>query len=109
MGGRHALADGFTRRSSFPPPSISAQRYILRYAIIVSIVCSLVKSKSHSDWIQMAQGKKGIRFQPTLRKPLAEEVIRLAELEGRTDSEMVAQLVDEAVKDRASKGLAQVV
>lgn len=57
----------------------------------------------------MAQGKKGIRFQPTLRKPLAEEVRRLAEQEGRTEAEMVAQLVDEAVRERAVKGLAQVV
>lgn len=59
----------------------------------------------------MAQpmGKKGERFQPTLRKPLAEEVKRLAEKEGRTESDMVAQLVDEAVKERASKGLAQIV
>lgn len=53
--------------------------------------------------------KAGDRIQTTVRKPLATEIRRLAEREGRTESEMAAQLLDEAVRDRASKGLAEVV
>lgn len=53
--------------------------------------------------------KSGIRLQTTARKPLAEEVKRLADQEGRTESEMIAQLIDEAVRERASRGLARVV
>jgi hypothetical protein len=50
-----------------------------------------------------------IRVQASLRKPLGDEVRRLAAQEGRTVGDMVERLVDEAVKDRAAKGLANVV
>lgn len=50
---------------------------------------------------------KSDRLQTTVRKPLADEVRRLADKEGRTESEMAAQLLDEAVRERAMKGLAE--
>lgn len=49
------------------------------------------------------------RIQTTVRKPLAAEIRRLAEKEGRSESEMAAALLDEAVRERAAKGLAEVV
>lgn len=51
--------------------------------------------------------RQGERFQTTLRQPLAIEVKRLAEGEGRRDGDMISALVEEAVKERAMKGLAQ--
>jgi macrodomain Ter protein organizer (MatP/YcbG family) len=50
---------------------------------------------------------KSIRLQTNVRPPLGSEVKRLAQKEGRTDSEMVEQLLEEAVRERATKGLAE--
>lgn len=48
-----------------------------------------------------------IRFQTSVRGPMGTEIRRLAEKEGRSESEMVATLLEEAVRDRAGRGLAE--
>ena len=53
--------------------------------------------------------KAGDRIQTTVRKPLAAEIKRLAEKTGRTESEMAAHLLDQAVQEMAAKGLAEAV
>lgn len=62
-----------------------------------------------TETTERARPPRGMRYQTILRKPLGDEVDRLAENEGRTASDMIAALVEEAVKARADKGLARVV
>lgn len=49
---------------------------------------------------------KSIRLQTSVRGPLGAEVLRLAEKEGRSESEMVSMLIEEAMRERAVRGLA---
>lgn len=51
--------------------------------------------------------KKSVRLQTTVRYPLGKEVLRLMGKEGRSESEMVGTLIEEAIRERASKGLAE--
>lgn len=51
--------------------------------------------------------KKSVRLQTTVRYPLGQEVLRLMNKEGRSESEMVGALLEEAVRERAAKGLAE--
>lgn len=50
---------------------------------------------------------KSVRLQTSVRGPLGNEVLRLAGKEGRSESEMVSMLIEEAMRERAAKGLAE--
>lgn len=52
----------------------------------------------------MGRGRIGKKLYTNVRLPLAEEIISMAQAEGRDVSEMIAVLLDEAVESRNKSG-----